>query len=62
MSSLDNFSISSKLDIKTDRLNPTEAKFATVKRKIRKQKAIQVFIYFISKRLTVALATKYKLK
>ena len=35
--------------------------FPTVNRKTRK-KATYVFIYFINKRLTVALATKYRLK
>ena len=35
--------------------------FPTLKRKIR-TKAMWTFIYFINKRLTVALGTKYRLK
>ena len=35
--------------------------FPTVNRKIRKQ-GMWAFIYFINKRLTVALATKYRVK
>ena len=59
---LDNFSQWKKLDTKNQRVNPTEIKFQTVNCKIRKKMTIHIFIYFINQRLTVALATKYRLK
>ena len=37
-------------------------KFPTVKCEIRKKNAIQIFICFINKGLTIALATRYRLK
>ena len=46
MSFHDNFSQSNKLDTKNQRANSTEMKFPMVNRKIRKKKAIQVYIYF----------------
>ena len=61
MSFLDNVSQWNQLDTKNQRANPTEMKFPTVYQKIRK-KRYYLDIYFISEWLTVALATKYRLK
>ena len=63
MSFLNNFSQWSKLVTKNQRANPTKSNFPTVNHKIRKKKTLQqTFIYFINKWLTVALATRYRLK
>ena len=62
MSFLENFSQWNKLDTKSQRGNPSEKNFPTFNRKIRKKDTMQIFIYFINKRLTVALATEYRLR
>ena len=49
-----------QLDTKTERKNPTEIKFPTVNGKIRKKRLLNIQ-YRINKRLTVPLATKYRL-
>ena len=55
---LDNFSRQNKLDTKMQRANSTEMNFTTANCKIRKKDYVD--IYFISKWLTTALATKYR--
>ena len=46
---------------KNERGNATEMKFLTVSHKIIKKTTL-IFIYFINKRLTVALARNYRRK
>ena len=60
MSFLENFSQWSKLDTKNQTGNQNKMNFPTFNCKIRK-KVMQTFIYFINKRLTVTLGTKYRL-
>ena len=62
MSFLDNLGQWSKSDTKKQRANPTKTNFPTVNRKIRKKKGYVDIHLFINKRLSVALATKYRLK
>ena len=62
MSFHDNFSQSNKLDTKNQRANSTEMKFPMVNRKVRKKRLFRYTFIFINKRLTVALATKYRFK
>ena len=59
MSFFDNFTQLNKLDIKTQRANPTEMNFTMISSQIREKDPVD--IYFINKRLTVALATKSRL-
>ena len=61
MSFLDNFRQWKMSDQKNERGNATEMKFLTVSHKIIKKTTL-IFIYFINKRLTVALARNYRRK
>ena len=61
MSFLDYFSLWNELNTKNQKTNLTEMKILNVNRKVRTKDYVDIHL-LINKRLTVALATKYRLK